>query len=141
MKRFVFAFLLACHGQEGPAKPVNVNTMLTATLTLQKHDYAKDADVEVTVDLANSTPNPIEVPAQVLESPILLLDVSDAAGKHVPTMSPPVPRNDKVKFSPGEHKTVKVTLGMFSPALASGDYIVAPAKDVAVGNPTAFHIH
>lgn len=135
-----FLFLAACHGQEPPAKPQNVNTMLTATLSLARHDYAKDAEVEVTVDLANMTPNPVEIPAQTLDTAILLLDVSTAAGKHVDTMPPPVPREDKVTFAPNEHKTVKVKLDVFSPNLPSGDYIVGPGKTVANGNPVTFHI-
>lgn len=131
--------LASCH-DEGPAKPVNLNTKLTATLSLERHEYAKDADVVVAVDLVNSTPNPIEVMALVLESPQLLLEVTDTRGKRVDPVPPPVPRDERVKIAPGEHKTVKVTLAIFSPHLPSGDYLVAPAPGVAYGNPAQFHI-
>ncbi len=131
--------LAACH-EEGPKKPENMNTMLTATLSLTKHDYARDSEVEVTVELANSTPNPVAVPAQVLDTAALLLEVSDSHGGKIASTSPPVPATDKVTFNPGEHKVVKVTLGVFSPTLPSGDYIVAPNPQVANGNPMTFHI-
>lgn len=140
MRALPFLILLvACKGEE-PKKPVATHDMLTASLTLTRHDYAKDADVEVTVELRNSTPNPVTIPAQVLDTAALLLDVTDAKGTHVPTTSPPVPVDQRVTFAPGDHRTVKVTLGVFSPTLPSGDYIVGPSTTVANGNPVTFHI-
>lgn len=131
--------LVACKGEE-PKQPIATHTLLTASLSLTRHDYAKDAEVEVTVELRNSTPNPITIPAQVLDTAALLLDVSDAKGAHVPTTSPPPPADQQVTFNPGDHRTVKLTLGVFSPTLPSGDYIVGPAPTVANGNPVTFHI-
>jgi len=139
MRAFIL-LLAACGGPDAPPKPVNQNTQLTATLSLARHDYFKDADVEVTVELANPTKSPIEIPAQALESPILFFEVSDESGKHIDTVSPPAPRADKVSFAPGEHKTIKLILSMFSPPLTKGEYIVAPAKAIAVGNPASFSI-
>ena len=131
--------LIGCHAEE-PKKPVNVNTMLTASLSLAKHDYARDSEVEVTVELANSTPNPVTIPAQVLDTASLLLEVSDSHGAKMASTSPPVPQETKVTFGPGERKVVKLTLGVFSPSLPTGDYIVAPSPSVANGNPITFHI-
>jgi hypothetical protein len=140
MRSLLFAAaFVACH-QEAPAKPVNVHTQLTTTITLARADYAKDSDVEVSVDLSNSTPNPIEIPAQSLDTGILLLEVTDKAGNKVPTMPPPTPREDKIKLAPGEHRTAKVFLNIFSPPLAPGEYIVGPAPSVATGNPVTFRI-
>jgi len=139
MRSLVCLVLLACH-QDAPAKPVNVHTQLTATITLARADYAKDADIEATVDLANLTPNPVEIPAQSLESAILLLEVTDKSGKKIPTMPPPTPREDKIKLAPNEHRTARVFLNVFSPPLASGDYIVGPAPAIATGNPVTFKI-
>jgi hypothetical protein len=131
--------LAACKGED-PKQPVATHTLLTASLSLARNDYAKDADVEVTVELRNSTPNPITIPAQVLDTAALLLDVSDSKGKHVPPASPPVPTDQTILFNPGDHRTAKVTLGVFSPTLPSGDYIAAPSPTVANGNPATFHI-
>lgn len=140
MKWLALALIpMACHGEE-PKKPVATNTMLTVSLALARNDYAKDADVEVTVELANSTTNPVTIPAQVLDTAALLLEVSDSKGTHIATSSPPVPKEEKVTFAPHEHRTVKVTLGVFSPTLPTGDYIVAPNPTVANGNPVTFHI-
>jgi hypothetical protein len=140
IRRFaILVALVACHG-EPAQQPVAKHDMLTASLALARHDYAKDADVEVTVELANSTPNPVTIPAQVLDTAALLLEVSDTKGAKVATTSPPVPKEEKLTFAPNEHKIVKVTLGVFSPTLPSGDYIVAPNPAVANGNPVTFHI-
>ncbi len=140
MRWLALALALAARHGEEPKKPVATNTMLTASLALARHDYAKDADVEVTVELRNSTANPVTIPAQVLDTAALLLEVSDAKGTHVSTTSPPVPKEENVTLAPNEHRVVKVTLGVFSPTLPSGDYIVAPNPAVANGNPVTFHI-
>lgn len=131
--------LAACKGED-PKPPVATHTLLTASLSITRHDYAKDSDVEVTVELRNSTPNPVTVPARVLDTAALLLDVTDVKGTHVPTTSPPVPVDQQITFAPGDHRTVKLTLGVFSPTLPSGDYIVGPSATVANGNPVTFHI-
>ena len=103
---------------------------LAATVTLVRHDYAKDADVEVTVALTNGTSHVVDVPAQVLESAVLLVDVRDAAGHHVATIPPPVPRSEVVHFAPGQQRVVKVRLGVFSPPLRAGDYAVGPMRGI-----------
>jgi hypothetical protein len=140
MRALAFAALLvACHSDE-PKKPVNMHTMLTATISLAKHDYTRDSEVEVTVELANSTPNPVTIAAQTLDTAALLLEVSDTRGGKIPSSSPPVPQQTDITFAPGEHKVVKLNLGVFSPTLPSGDYIVAPNPQVANGNPMTFHI-
>ena len=113
---------------------------LSASLSLAQRDYAKDADVEVTVTLTNGTPHVVDVPAQALETAVLLLDVRSATGRHVPTIPPPVPRADVVHFAPSERRVVKVRLGVFSPPLAAGVYQVGPAAAIATGSPVPFRI-
>ena len=116
------------------------SSALSATVTLARHDYAKDADVEATVALTNGTSHVVDVPAQVLESAVLLVDVRDSAGHRIATIPPPVPRSDVVHFAPGQRRVVRVRLGVFSPPLRAGDYAVGPAPRVASGSPVAFHI-
>jgi len=113
---------------------------LSATVALAQHDYAKDADVEVTVTLTNGTARVVDVPAQALETAVLLVDVRDATGRHMPTVPPPVPRADVVHFAPGEKRVVKVRLGVFSPPLRAGVYGVGPAASIATGAPVSFQI-
>jgi hypothetical protein len=113
---------------------------LVATVSLAQRDYTKDADVEVTVTLTNGTSHVVDVAAQSLESAILLLDVRDATGRHMATVSPPVPRPDVVHFAPNEKRTVKVRLGVFSPPLHAGSYSVGPAPAIAAGAVVPFRI-
>ena len=118
--------------QAGPA--------LTAKVSLAQHDYAKDADVEVTVALTNPTSHVVDVAARAIDSAVLLVDVRDAAGRHVATVPPPVPDGTMVHFAPGETRVVKVRLNVFSPALAAGNYVVGPAASVATGSAVSFHL-
>lgn len=113
---------------------------LSATLSLAQHDYAKDADVEVTVTLLNGTGHVVDVAAQTLETAVLLVDVRDATGRRIATVSPPVPRADVVHFATGERRVVKVRLGVFSPPLRAGVYQVGPASTIATGAPVPFRI-
>ena len=116
-------------------------TTLTARLALARYEYDKAGDVELTVVLTNGTPNPISIPVQVLETATLLVEVRDGKSmKVIPTVPPSVPRNDKVTFASQERRTVKVTIGVFSPPLPSGDYIVVPSANVAIGHPVSFRI-
>ena len=141
MKRLavVFAFA-ACHAGAPPSTGHSVPSALTAVLTLARHDYAKDSDVEVTVDLRNDTASPIEENAAALESATVLLEVRDSSGHRVAPESPPVPSTETKRFAPGEHATVKVRLGIFSPPLARGAYEVAPARSIAHGAAVSFAI-
>jgi hypothetical protein len=134
--------VIAVVGMSLLAAPAGAQTsgVLSATLSLAQHDYAKDADVEVTVTLTNATGHVVDVPAQVLQTAVLLCDVQDVFGKHVPTVPPPVPRSDVVHFAPGQQRVVKVRLDVFSPPLKSGDYGVRPAASVASGAAVSFHI-
>ena len=113
---------------------------LSATVSLAQRDYTKDADVEVTVTLTNGTGHVVDVAAQALETAVLLLDVRDATGRHMATVSPSVPRADVVHFAPNERRVVKVRLGVFSPPLRAGNYQVGPATSIATGSPVPFRI-
>jgi len=114
--------------------------MLTARLRLSRPNYASDSEVEVTVDLINTTSNPITLPEQVLQTAVLLLEVKDANGRVIPTVPPSLPRDAKVTIALHEQRSVKVTLGVFSPPLPKGDYTVAPRAAVANGMPARFQI-
>ena len=116
------------------------SSALSATLSLAQRDYAKDADVEVTVALVNGTSHVVDVPAQALETTVLLVDVRDATGRKMATVPPPVPRADVVHFAPQERRVVKVRLGVFSPPLRAGTYAVGPAAAIATGSPVPFRI-
>ena len=113
---------------------------LSATLSLAQRDYAKDADVEVTVTLTNPTSHVVDVAGQALETAVLLLDVRDATGRHMATVPPSVPRGDLVHFAPNERRVVKVRLGVFSPPLRAGAYQVGPAASIGSGAPVPFRI-
>jgi hypothetical protein len=67
---------------------------LQASASLPRRDYAKDADVEVTVVIENGTAASVDIAAQVLAAPQLLLEVRDAAGEVVRTVPPPTPTGD-----------------------------------------------
>lgn len=128
--------LVAMHATAG----AQTSGALSASLSLAQRDYAKDADVEVTVTLTNATSHVALVPAQALESAVLLVDVRDVTGRHMPTVPPPVPRADFAHFAAGERRVVKVRLGVFSPALPAGVYQVGPAASIATGAPVPFRI-
>jgi hypothetical protein len=122
-------------------QPVNAGTILTASLALARYEYEKDDDVELTVVLTNKTSYAIILPAQVLETATLLVEIRDGKSRQViPTVPPSVPRSDKATFASQERRSAKVTLGVFSPPLPSGEYTVVPRAAVAIGNPVSFRI-
>lgn len=137
MKRFGAVLAFALVGAPADAQTAGA---LSATVTVGQLDNAKDADVEVTVALVNGTSHVVDVPAQALESAVLLVDVRDAMGRHMATVPPPVPRADVVHFAPNERRVVKVKLGVFSPPLRPGAYQVGPAASIAAGSPVPFRI-
>src|SRR5262245_25218130 len=78
--RLTIAALLMMAAFSAPAD-AQTNGALSATLSVAQRDYAKDADVEVTVTLTNGTSRIVDVAAQALESAVLLVDVRDAVGR------------------------------------------------------------
>ena len=107
---------------------------------LTRRDYARDADVEIEVELHNSGSGPVEVPAELLETPVLLLEVHDKKGARLHTVPPPVPKGEMLTFAPGETRTAHVKLNMFSPPLPRGEYTVLPNGPSVLGNVAPFRI-
>jgi len=134
--------MIALVGMSLLGAPADAQTTgaLSATVAVGQLDNAKDADVEVTVTLVNGTSHVVDVPAQLLETAVLLVDVRDAVGRHMATVPPPVPRADVVHFAPNERRVVKVKLGVFSPPLRAGAYQVGPAASIGSGAPVPFRI-
>jgi hypothetical protein len=100
-------------------------------VALGKRDFVRDGDVEVTVVVENESDAPVQIAAQVLGSPQLLLEVRDAAGAVVHTVPPPTPTGEMRTLGAHEKVESKMRLGVFSPPLRAGQYTVA----VRAGDP------
>ena len=146
----------ACQGPRSPAAPapsapaplaasppvpgLRADTPLLVVLSLAKETYARDADVVVGVVVTNRSAEPIMLPAQLLESPTLLVHVYDAAGGRLEMMSPPVPQDCGERIAPGGRVTRSLRLDVFSPSLPPGDYIVNARWSMIESNTLRFRI-
>jgi hypothetical protein len=91
VKRLAFALLLACSAP----KPAPSTPSPGLTVTLEAHD----ATVAWTIENRRTTE--ATLPAQVLESASLLLEVRDVRGAVVPQGPPPTPDDRTKSLAPG----------------------------------------
>jgi hypothetical protein len=92
---------------------------LVATLST-----GKSGQIEVV--FKNGTDREARIDKQIISTPILALDVLDAAGKVIPTIPPPIPAavQEFVVVPPGKEITRSYELNVFSPPLPPGTYRV-----------------
>ena len=113
---------------------------LTATLTVSAARVPSVATLSVTVVLRNNTTQTVVIPAQILTTAILLLEVRNDRGERVNTVPPPVPTAETVALVPGAERRVVLGLNVFSPTLPAGRYTVRPRGAVIEGAAVAFRV-
>jgi hypothetical protein len=111
----ILLFLSSLSPLDADEKPVG----LDATLSSGKPGH-------VDVVFKNGTDREARIDKQIISTPILALDVLDAAGKVLPTIPPPIPAavQEFVVIPPGKEITRSYTLNIFSPPLPPGTYRV-----------------
>lgn len=124
-----------------PTTAHSTNAPLLATLSVEKTTYTRDAEVEVVIVLTNRSGSALSLPTQVLDSPILLLEVRSAGeGDRLPTMPPPTPSDDARTIGPEERLSRTMRLDMFSPPLPAGNYTVTAHGPQIESNTVRFRI-
>lgn len=111
---------------------------LSATITLSATRVRSVDQLRATVQLSNAGTQLVVIPAQMLATAILLLEVRNARGERMNTIPPSVPNGETVSFAPGASRTVQLQLNMFSPTLPPGTYTVQPRGAVIQGTPVQF---
>jgi hypothetical protein len=93
--------------------------LLQATLSLGK-------DGKIDAVFRNGSNRQVKIDKQVIESSILGLEVRDASGRVLYTVSPPVPsaRPEQITLPPGKEHAVSYRLEGFDPPLVAGKYRV-----------------
>ena len=92
------------------------------------------------VELVNRSAGPITMPGQVLDSAQLLLEVRDAKDRVVPPTPPPIPNGEMRSILAGDRLTRSLSLDVFSPPLAPGDYTVrVKGADIEI-NIASLHV-
>lgn len=136
MNRFVAlaALLVAC-GQPAaaPYKPdASVPAAILATVTV--------SGMTASVELVNRSAGAITIAGQVLDSAQLLLEVRDSKDHVVAPMPPPTPNGEMRAILAGDRLTRSLSLDVFSPPLAPGDYTVRVKGADIESNVAPLHV-
>jgi hypothetical protein len=117
-------------------------TGLVATLATERSVVSTGADFVVTVAIENRSTGPREINAFVAASPILLLEVRDAAGRRVPPIPPsmPPPQPEMLTLPPRGGRTFLHLMNVFSPPLRAGSYTLRVVDSAIASAELPFHV-
>lgn len=98
--------------------------------------------LEIRVSLKNIGTQVVKLREAVLASAVLVLEVENERGEHVPTVPPPVPAAESRDRTIEPSETIELTyqLSIFSPPLPSGRYSVRVRLAGVSGDPFTFEI-
>lgn len=113
---------------------------LNGTLAIAPPNAANPRQITVQVTLSNPGAQPVVLPAQVVSTAQLLLEIRDTRNQVLSMPPPPTPETATVTIAPGQSVSRTITVPTLSPPMRAGRYSLRFRSPMIVGAPVTLTI-